>query len=578
MRLFDRIRSLHLYVLLWLIVPFTVILTIALAAIIIAFRNNTTQLILERHQQLANLAAVAVSQGIEGNAHVLEALRDRAALTDPSIEVRETALLQSADALVDFTAGVVQLDADGAVITATPGTLLASWRGFSAWPFREDLAASHGPVFSDVIALQEGQDAILIAVPMFGEMGGISGAIVGGIDIHSQQNSISLAIRKLTTSTPGIAYLVDGRGIVISHPDSAEIGQDYSDQPLIGKASPGSHGGILWRSPQGERFVGAEAQVEPTGWRVVVREPWEAIVASSSRSTWIILAFILLAQAAFILLSWAGTRKVTAPIQRLSQNTRLLASGEPVPDIEQSQIQEIEDLRAAFTRMSEQIASYRDGLRHYVEAITRSQEDERLRIARELHDDTVQNLLAVNRRMELLSATESDPQKQQQLIALHGMIDQTLQGVRLISQDLRPMMLDDLGFVPAVQMLVRKAHEGQGAVPDVRLEVKGTPQPLTANAELALYRIVQEALNNVRKHAQATSVGVLIEYQDHSVDLTIRDDGGGFLVPASFTELVEAGHLGLMGIQERVWAAGGTLQVESRVGQGTEIRVSIPLG
>lgn len=577
MRIFNRFRSLHIHVLLWLIVPFTVILTIALGAILFAFQNNVTQLVLERHQQMANLAAVTVSQGIEGDAHILEALRDRSALHDSSEEVRRTALLQSAEALVDFTAGVIQLDRQGRVITAIPGLPLARWNALPDPALFHRLQDSQQPIFSNVTSIQEGKQGILIAVPVRDESGVFSGAVIGGIDISAPDNPIATAIQKLTTSTPGIAYLVDEKGMVISHPDPAEIGKNYNMTLSLGEAVRGNRGGSLWRSVDGERLVGAEALVMPSGWSVVVKEPWDAITQPARRYTIITLIFVLVALVLFFFLSWMGTHQVTAPILNLSRSTQLLASGKDVPDIAKSRIREIDDLSAAFLKMGQQISSYRDGMRNYVEAITQSQEEERLRIARELHDDTIQNLLAVFRRLDLIIATEKDPQKLQQLCALHDMVEQTLQGVRLISQDLRPMMLEDLGFAPAVQMLVRKAHEGQGAVPDARLTVNGKTQPLPADAELALYRIVQEALTNVRKHARATSVEVTIDYRPSLVRLTIADDGLGFVVPASFTELVQAGNLGLMGIQERVWAVGGSLKVESRLEQGTKITIMVPL-
>jgi signal transduction histidine kinase len=577
MRLFGRFRSLHIHVLLWLIIPFTVILTVALGTVIYASQNNMTELVLERHQQLANLAAVTVSQGIEGNAHVLEALRDRVALRNPSEKVRESSLLQSADALVNFTAGVVQVDDQGVVITSMPDMPLERWKALPNQPFLKQLSVSTNPIFSNVITVQDDLEVILIAVPMFDNGGGFSGAIIGGIDISSPGNSINTAIQKLTTSTPGIAYLIDESGVVISHPDPTEIGRIYSDRPYISQAVSGTKGGRLWKSPEGERYVGAEALVTPSGWSVVIKEPWDAITASTREYTFFILIFVLLALVAFFLLSWIGTRSLTAPIQKLSKSTRLLASDETIPTMEESKIKEIDELRSAFVHMAMRISSYRDGLRHYVEAITRSQEEERLRIARELHDETVQNLLAVYRRMELFTTSETDLNKHKQLCVLQDMIGQTLQGVRLISQDLRPMILDDLGFVPAVQKLVRTAHEGQGAVPHVSLDVHGEVTPLPSAVELALYRIAQEAIHNVRKHAHATSIQVNIDYQPGSVGLVIADDGNGFVVPSSFTELVQAGNLGLMGIQERAWAVGGTLNVESHTGQGTRIKILVPL-
>jgi signal transduction histidine kinase len=572
----ERFRSLHAYVLLWLMVPFTVILTIVIATVLYVYQNSMTQLVLERHQQLANLAAVTISQRIEGNARVLEALRTRLALLDPSNEVRVSVFQQSASALADFSAGVIQVDSQGNVITASPGTYLARWDRIPDTVLFEQIRDAGAPTFSDVATAPDGRSIILVGVPMTGDGDDFTGAIIGGIDLSAPDNSISLAIQRLTTSTPGIAFLVDEQGMIISHPDGEEIGKDYSDRPYIGQAVRGSRGGSVWSSPEGERFVGAEAIVAPSGWSLIIKEPWDAIVAPVRRYTMLILVFVFLALVLFAYLSWIGTRRVTAPIQNLSRVTHHLAAGEAVPPMETSPILEIDQLRSAFTRMAGQIYSYRNGLRHYVDALTRSQEEERLRIARELHDETIQNLLAVYRRTELFISAETDPKKKDQLCVLHDMVGQTLKGVRLISQDLRPMMLEDLGFIPAVQMLVRAAHEGRGAVPHVRLDVEGETAPIAPDHELALYRIVQEALTNVRKHARATSVAVTIDYRAGGICLSIVDDGTGFEIPSSFTELVQIGSLGLMGIQERVWAANGALDIHSSPGMGTRITVTIP--
>lgn len=571
----DRVRSLRFFVLLWLIIPFVLILAIVLVAFVLIFQNSMTQLVLERHQQLANLAAVTVSQGIESNAHVLEALSTRPAMLDPSPAAREGVFRQSVDALEDFSAGVVQVDEQGQIITSSPNADFAQWQTISPSIFLQLMDGAVGPTFSDVVTTRDGMGLILTVAPVTGADGMPAGAIVGGIALHDPENFISTAIQKLTGSTPGVAYLVDAQGNVISHPEQKEIGRVSTDLAYIGQGVRGSHGGTLWKDALGEQFAGAEALVSPTGWRLVVREPWQAIIAPVRRYSTLTAALLLLAFAGFFLLSWFGTRKVTTPIQNLSRSTTALASGEAIPPMGESQIYELDQLRTSFLGMANQIASYRDGLRHYVDAMTRSQEDERLRIARELHDETAQDLLVVYRKIELYNTAETDAHKKQQLGMLNEMVYQTLQGVRRISQDLRPMMLDDLGFVPALQMLVRAAHEGQGGVPHVNLEVKGEARPLPPAHELALYRIAQEALNNIRKHAHATSLAVTITYQPVRVALEIEDDGVGFAVPASFTELVQAGNLGLMGIQERVWAVGGLLSVKSEVGRGTVLRISI---
>jgi len=575
MRYLDGFRSLHTYVTLRLFLPFALLLAGVLAVGIAIYLNSVTQLVLERHQQLANLAAVTISQGIEGNARVLEALRTRTAPPPSPDDSNGFIFHQSAEALGSFNIGVVQVDRSGGVVAIAPNTNLDDWQTIPEEVLRQLAQDPTAPVFSGVVTTHAGADFILIAVPVEYEDKQFAGAIIGGVDLNDPANFISNAIQRLTLSTPGIAYLVDKQGKVISHPEAGEIGSDYTDQPYIGQAVHGKKGGSIWNDPKGQRFVGAEAIVNPSGWSLIIKEPWDAITAPIRRYTLLIIGFMVLALIVFFFLSWSGTQQVTAPIQKLSKSTSALARGEAIPPMEVSRILEIDNLRASFMQTANQIASYRDGLRHYVDAMTRSQEDERLRIARELHDETVQNLLAIYRRMELFTATETDENKKQQLDLLHNMLHQTLQGVRRISQDLRPMMLDDLGFIPAVQMLVHAAHEGMGGVPGVDLDVRGDIRPLSPALELALYRIVQEALSNVRKHARATRLQVIIEYQAERIYLEIADDGVGFVVPASFTELVQAGNLGLMGIQERVWAIGGALNVDSHPDKGTMLSVSL---
>lgn len=157
------------------------------------------------------------------------------------------------------------------------------------------------------------------------------------------------------------------------------------------------------------------------------------------------------------------------------------------------------------------------------------------------------------------------------------MVADALRGLRQISRDLRPLVLEDLGLIPALRTLVRSAREGVGAVPHARLEVSGQPVGLGTEQELALYRITQEALTNIRKHARATGVRVDLAFDTSTVRLDIGDDGWGFEVPASLNDFAQRGSFGLMGIQERVWAVGGTLSIKSTPGHGTQLIVTMPI-
>jgi signal transduction histidine kinase len=193
-----------------------------------------------------------------------------------------------------------------------------------------------------------------------------------------------------------------------------------------------------------------------------------------------------------------------------------------------------------------------------------------------LHDETCR-LAVIARRLELYQASESDPERQARLAELQTMVSDTLRGLREIIRDLRPLVLEDLGLIPALRTLVRAAREGVGAMPHARLEVSGPPVILEAEQELALYRITQEALTNIRKHARATGARVDVSFDSSVVRLDIQDDGWGVEVPGALNQFAQRGGFGLIGIQERVWAVGGTLTIKTAPGHGTRLSVTMPI-
>jgi two-component system sensor histidine kinase DegS len=213
-------------------------------------------------------------------------------------------------------------------------------------------------------------------------------------------------------------------------------------------------------------------------------------------------------------------------------------------------------------------------LRFYARHITRAQEDERKRIAREIHDDTAQALLLLSRRLGVLATDEelSEPVAQS-LEDLEELSRSTLQGVRRFSQDLRPPVLDDLGMLPALEGLTTDLSES-GI--EAKLEVRGGRRRLSAEAELALFRIAQEALTNVKKHSQAPAAVVTVEFSDTKVRLTVGDDGKGFQPPETLGTLAHVGRMGLIGMQERAQLVSGTFTLRSEPGQGATVIVDVP--
>jgi len=217
-----------------------------------------------------------------------------------------------------------------------------------------------------------------------------------------------------------------------------------------------------------------------------------------------------------------------------------------------------------------------ENLRYYVSQVLKAQESERLRIARELHDDTAQALTGVSRRLDMLSSSGADipPEIAQRLDELREQTDTILDGVRRFSQDLRPPVLDDLGLLPALKWLLIALEEQDGIGANTR--ILGEPRRLPRDSELALFRIAQEALSNVRKHSHASAVELTLDFRNDSVAMTVADNGNGFELPTATGDLAASGKLGLIGMQERARLLGGTIDMESKPGEGTKVVVSVP--
>ena len=207
-------------------------------------------------------------------------------------------------------------------------------------------------------------------------------------------------------------------------------------------------------------------------------------------------------------------------------------------------------------------------LRHLNEML----EEEAKRIAHALHDEAGQLLASVHLALEE-AAHELPPPAAERLQKVRRLLDQIEAQLRRLSHELRPTILDDLGLVPALEFLAT----GVSARTGVPIAVEGSSeQRLPLVIETTLYRIAQEALTNVAKHAQATLVTIQLKREDRIVRCSIRDNGVGFLPVVALGPRVERG-LGFVGIHERLKTLGGTLRIVSSPGQGTELLITIPL-
>jgi signal transduction histidine kinase len=565
-------RSLLAQSLLWIILPLSMVVISIILAGTFTYQRIVASLLIDRDRQLATLSATRVSQTLHGYALSLQTFSEQALPYSALDFLGDIKLDPPSEIKNYFNAGILLVDKYGQVLTSAPSIIDPLGASVDEQSFFSHVREEKKTTFSDVLVdKRTGQDMVVIAVPILDDQAEFKGALLGTIHLHT--TPLSDPILKLSVGDEGFAYLVDSRGRAIFHPDPLEVGLDFSNRDAVARVIAGETGGLLWESPSGERLVQGFAPVEGTGWGLIVREPWEAVIEPVQHFetvAGIAVAFALLITA---LLLWRGTLRITSPIRSLVAQTRKLAEGETIEPIPPSGLLEVDMLGQAFDQMAARIHSYRLGLRRYVGAITSSQEEERKRIARELHDETVQNLVAILRRIELLQTNESNPEDLKRLKELQDTVEETLRGVRQISRDLRPLALEDLGFIPALQAQVTSAQvDGL----QVQLTVRGQPDKLPPDQELALYRIAQEALTNAHRHAQATQIDTLLLFEDESVELEIVDNGVGFNIPPSLTEMAQRGSFGLLGIQERVWSVGGTLDIVSSPEKGTRLHIKVP--
>ena len=217
-----------------------------------------------------------------------------------------------------------------------------------------------------------------------------------------------------------------------------------------------------------------------------------------------------------------------------------------------------------------------DNMRHYLQQITRAQEDERKRVARDLHDDTAQALFALTRQVDnfIRSNKVLPSQCSTFMSSLSEQIRDILQRVRRFSQDLRPSILDDLGLIATLRWLTGQLQENSKM--EAELKITGKERRLLPHVELMLFRIVQEALRNVEKHAQASHVGVTVIFEEEQITISIKDNGKGFCLSGDLGDLPRVGRLGLAGMEERANLIGGSLQIDTELDKGTLITLTAP--
>jgi len=220
-----------------------------------------------------------------------------------------------------------------------------------------------------------------------------------------------------------------------------------------------------------------------------------------------------------------------------------------------------------------QLEAYRLSARALAARVLNAQEGERVRISRELHDDTGQALTLLLIRLQLVENHSVEPAVRDELAELRRLVGETLDGVRRLAVHLGPGVLEDLGLRSAIEWLVDRVRLETGLRVDLRIE--GDCEDVFSEVGVAVFRVAQEALTNVARHAHAESVSVRLTAHADMLELAIHDDGRGFSLKEARAR--PGSSIGLFGMSERIALVDGRIDIDSRPGWGTTVRATVPI-
>jgi two-component system sensor histidine kinase DegS len=211
---------------------------------------------------------------------------------------------------------------------------------------------------------------------------------------------------------------------------------------------------------------------------------------------------------------------------------------------------------------------------YYISEVTKAHEEERRLLACELHDETIQSLVALSLDVEAMQKEREGlaGDTTRQLKSLQNKTTSIIADVRRLIQELRPTVLDQLGLLPAVELLVRELNQ---KMINTSLTINGSNRRLSTEAETVLFRITQEALRNVWKHAHATESNVTIDFDNDKVEVAIIDNGIGFDLVEQQNHAAGNGKFGLIGMEERASLISARFSIQSQPGKGTTVSISV---
>ncbi len=551
--------------------------------------NRSKDVALEERQGLAEATAHSVDSVVARALDQLEAAATLWALDPDDPEEQQIGMVYH---VLGTFATITRLDADGRALWSVPaGSQPPAWLP-SIVPLLPPVGSQGATQTVQLTTSDVEQPPVAIVIHPIGGAALGPGYLVG--DVHLSYQDLG---RLESGSEPGDAEteLVDAQGNIILHPAGPYTANEHADilAPLVARREPGTR---IHDPPQGKKHVVAYYPLESVGGGVVVEQTTDKALAvpNSMRRTMLYFGFgsLLVASVA----AWLHARSVVRPIRELTDASSRIAAGALDTAIVSRRDDEVGELALSFETMRVELKAHLEERQRWEEELERkvrertrevnlllgkvisAQEEERKRVARELHDETAQALasLLVGIQTAADALPESPAEAKAALARLNPQATKTLQEMRKMILDLRPSALDDLGLVSAIRWYVENTLESKGVA--VTCTVSGKEQRLPGLRETALFRMAQEAVNNVARHAQARNARVQLRFANRKVVLDVEDDGQGFDVQEVVASTDETRGLGLLGMKERAALFGGSVQVESRPGGGTQVHIEVPVG
>ena len=513
-----------------------------------------------------------------------------------------------------FSDGIYVAGRDGTVLWREPRTASQPENIFQYEHVAKALSTGR-PVVSNVYIMEKtGKPVVSVVIPVLDATGGVMG-LVGG-DVNPTDARFQRIIEPVGLGPSGYVEVVDGRGVVVAGSVSGHILDviDHSNRltSLIadGQTTVGTCHDCHQQSatPYREAEVMAFAPISSASWGVLIREPEREALAPARSLQWRLILFSVPLFVISIGLVWGFAQSLTRPLRDLTAAADKIASGDLSVRIRDFGRDELGQLARSFDQMRQKLGDTLEEVRTWnrelearvadrtvaleksyaeirekdrirgelLRKVISAQEDERKRIARELHDETSQALAAL--LVAIDAADVAISQNGKGTTAGFGKVRTLASGildeVHKLIFDLRPSLLDDLGLLPAIGWYAESRLQPLGV--KVHLEVEGEPIRLETQVETALFRIIQEAITNVARHAEAEYLAINLDFKESSIWIEIEDDGKGFDTSGPKDHPSNGTGFGLLGMNERIALLGGRMEIDSEVGQGTRIRISVP--